>query len=1461
MSFDDRNHDEEGDFKPYEAEDDDLFGDEEARRDELIRVATDQSALDKIELLSRELSRSKAEDEPLKIDPNDFDLKSVLKSFTSAARKQGIELKSSGVSVEGLTVTGVDLRFAIYPTVGDLLKLPLTIIRKIRQKTTNRKIIDNFNCLAKNGEMVLVLGRPGSGCSTLLKALSGTDRDLYTDFSGEVLFDGIAQKEMIKRFKNDLIYCPELDIHFPHLTVEQTLKFAIACKTPKLRINDVRRNEYINAFKDILTTVFGLRHTHHTKVGNDFVRGISGGERKRVSIAEALACQGTLYCWDNATRGLDASTALEYAQAIRICTNLLKNTAFVAIYQAGENIYNTFDKVTVLYKGKQIYFGSVSQAKAYFEGMGFQCPPRQATAEFLTAMTDPTGRFPKPGYERKVPNTPEEFESYWHNSREFQTLMGKIDEYKMSSDRDATERSYLIAKKQAAMKFQSKSHYTIDLYQQVKLCTIRGFQRIWGDKAYTLTHIGAAISQGLIAGSLYYNTPGDVRGAFSRGGVIFFSALYVSLMGLAEISASFSSRTILMKQKNYTMYHPAADAVASTMTSVPTAFLVTVTFVVVIYFLSGMKSDAGNFFIFLLFVFILNMTMSGLFQAVAALNKTVSDANAFAGIMVLATLLYSSYMIQRPSMHPWFEWISYINPIFYAFEAIIASEFHGRRMECVGTYLVPNGPSYSNVGPGEQSCAFKGSIEGQSYVLGDRYLDVAYTYKFDHVWRNFGILIGFFAFFTFIKTLGVEYIKPISGGGDRLLFLSNNIPPEFPISNEKSDLESGSETAQEVESSGEEKKLEAFESLKSKDIFVWKNVNYVIKADGKDRTLLDNVSGYCIPGTLTALMGESGAGKTTLLNCLAQRLDIGVVTGDMLVNGRPLTHSFKRRTGYVQQQDIHLSQCTVKESLIFAARLRRPKSVSDKEKRNYVDKIMEALDMDDFSEAIVGDLGNGLNVEQRKKLSIGVELVAKPSLLLFLDEPTSGLDSQSAWGIVRVLRRLAEAGQSILCTIHQPSATLFEQFDRLLLLQKGGQTVYFGDIGRNSSILIDYFEKQGARKCGKAENPAEYILDVIGAGANAHATENWHEIWESSAERVSSDEKRDELISDASKIDNSEAESEELNSTFAVPYYYQFIYVLRRNALTFWRNPEYIMAKTFLMVFAGLFIGFTFFGLKDTLTGMQNAMFTGFIAVVVSAPVINQIQEQAINGRDLYEARESMSNTYHYSLLIITQAINEYPYLVVGATLMFVSLYFPTKSDFSGPHAGVFYLTQGIFLQAFVVSFGLLILYISPDLPSAAILTSFFYTFIVAFSGIVQPTQLMPGFWTFMNKVSPYTYLILNLISCMLHDRPVRCADNEFAYFNPPEGQTCGEYTEAFLQHTTGYISNPNATAQCEYCTYSVGDEYLEGINALYSHIWRNVGFYCVYVGFNLGLTLILYWLFRVRRISLTPVVAKFKKK
>lgn len=154
-------------------------------------------------------------------------------------------------------------------------------------------------------------------------------------------------------------------------------------------------------------------------------------------------------------------------------------------------------------------------------------------------------------------------------------------------------------------------------------------------------------------------------------------------------------------------------------------------------------------------------------------------------------------------------------------------------------------------------------------------------------------------------------------------------------------------------------------------------------------------------------------------------------------NGLTGDDSFQRKTGYVQQQDLHLATATVRETLAFSALLRQPARYSKQEKLAYVDEVIKMLDMQSYRDAVVGIPGEGLNVEQKKRLTIGVEVVARPALLLFLDEPTSGLDSQTSWSIVNLLTRLSKSGQAVLCTIHQPSAILFQRFDRLLLLAKG----------------------------------------------------------------------------------------------------------------------------------------------------------------------------------------------------------------------------------------------------------------------------------------------------------------------------------------------------------------------------------------------------------------------------------------
>ena len=265
--------------------------------------------------------------------------------------------------------------------------------------------------------------------------------------------------------------------------------------------------------------------------------------------------------------------------------------------------------------------------------------------------------------------------------------------------------------------------------------------------------------------------------------------------------------------------------------------------------------------------------------------------------------------------------------------------------------------------------------------------------------------------------------------------------------------------------------------------------------------LLKGVTSTFRPGVLTALMGVSGAGKTTLMDVLAGRKTGGYIEGDIRVSGFPKKQeTFARISGYCEQTDIHSPQITVRESLIFSAFLRLAKEVSKEEKMMFVDQVMELVELVDLRDAIVGIPGvTGLSTEQRKRLTIAVELVANPSII-FMDEPTSGLDARAAAIVMRAVRNTVDTGRTVVCTIHQPSIDIFEAFDELLLMKRGGQVIYSGPLGRNSHKIVEYFEAiPGVPKIPEKYNPATWMLEASSLAAELKLGVDFAELYKSSS--------------------------------------------------------------------------------------------------------------------------------------------------------------------------------------------------------------------------------------------------------------------------------------------------------------------------------------------------------------------------
>lgn len=604
---------------------------------------------------------------------------------------------------------------------------------------------------------------------------------------------------------------------------------------------------------------------------------------------------------------------------------------------------------------------------------------------FCTSVTNPTERKARIGFENKVPRTPDEFEAYWLKSDEYALAQTEIREHdEMYSVGGQTLGEFRVTHQAMQSEhMRPKSPYLISIPMQIKLCTTRAYQRLWNDKVSTITTVIGQIVMALIVGSVFYGTPNTTAAFFAKGATLFFAILLNALMSITEINRLYDQRPIVEKQASYAFYHPWTEAMAGILSDIPVKFLIASCFNIILYFLAGLRTEPSQFFIFFMIVFIAMLTMSAIFRTLAAATKTISQALALAGVMVLAIVIYTGFTIPRPYMHPWMKWISWINPVAYAFEAILVNEVHGRRFPCAD--LIPPAPFQTG---SSFICAVAGAVAGETDVSGDAWVQSSYQYSYSHIWRNLGFLFAFQIFFLALYLIATELNSSTTSTAEVLVFRRGHVPKYISESQSaNSDVEAAEK---QVAHTSDESVQEATAIQPQKDVFTWRDVVYDITIKGEPRRLLDHVSGWVKPGQLTALMGVSGAGKTTLLDVLAQRTSVGVITGDMFVNGKPLDSSFQRKTGYVQQQDLHLETSTVREALRFSAMLRQPKSVSKAEKYEFVEEVISMLNMEDFAEAVIGVPGQGLNVEQRKLLTIGVELAAKPALLLFLDEPTSG---------------------------------------------------------------------------------------------------------------------------------------------------------------------------------------------------------------------------------------------------------------------------------------------------------------------------------------------------------------------------------------------------------------------------------------------------------------------------------------
>lgn len=548
------------------------------------------------------------------------------------------------------------------------------------------------------GQTLLVLGRPGAGCSTLLKVLAN-QRGSFTGVDGSVQYGSISAADMARHHGSEVVYNAEDDVHFPTLSVAHTMAFALKLRKPK-RLRGEPDAQFARRMADQILGSLGIGHTADTVVGDAFVRGVSGGERKRVSLAEVLAAAPAVVSWDNPLRGLDSSSALAFLRLLRAMSDATGMVNIVTAYQISETIYREcFDRVLVLYEGRMVYSGRAGEeAKDYFtKNLGFHCPMRQTTPDFLSAVTSPEEQRVIDGFQPRPPLDPDGLAEAFRRSPQYQTLQQDVKDFHEKTAKDQTKTTSFQAEFSGTKDPLSlKSSPTVrSPHTQLLAAMSRHYQLVWGGRRDLLTVLALNMINALILGAAYRGAPPTSNtGAFQRSGGVFFALIFFALNALSETGRAVSTRPVLRKHHGLGLLSPGIGAAATTVADLPVCFAQTICFTVPYYFLMGEPISAGGYWFFELVVFVTYAAFMAVFRLLGAAAPNVPVAFMLGGAAMPVLLLYSGYAPPWPTQLGWGSWIRWISPNPYGLEALMGFEFWGITLECGQDELVPSGPGY-----------------------------------------------------------------------------------------------------------------------------------------------------------------------------------------------------------------------------------------------------------------------------------------------------------------------------------------------------------------------------------------------------------------------------------------------------------------------------------------------------------------------------------------------------------------------------------------------------------------------------------------------------------------------------------------------------------------------------------------------------------------------------------------------
>ncbi|XP_057493789.1 pleiotropic drug resistance protein 3-like [Actinidia eriantha] len=1261
------------------------------------------------------------------------------------------------------------------PTLWNSLKSILFDCPKLPGlKSQEAKItIIDVNGIIKPGRITLLLGPPGCGKTTLLKALSG-NLNKSLKVTGEVSYNGYKLEEFIPQKTS--AYISQDDVHISEITVRETLDFSARCQGVGSRADimvEVSKREkeagivpdpdidtYMKAISvegqkttlqtDYILKILGLDICADTLIGDAMRRGISGGQKKRLTTGEMIIGTTKALFMDEISNGLDSSTTYQIVACLQQLAHITDATILVALLQPAPETFELFDDIILMAEGKIVYHGPRSHVLEFFDDCGFRCPERKGVADFLQEVISKKDQV-----------------QYWNQAEEsynyisVDTFSKKFKESLFGKKLDE-ELSKPFTKSQGHKEAIYFSKYSLSKWALFRACMSREFLLMKRNSfVYVFKSIQLVITSSVTM-TVFLRTRMDVDviHANSYLGALFFSLLALFFDGFPELPMTVARLAIFYKQRDLYFYPAWSYAIPATILKVPLSLLEAIIWTSLTYYVIGYSPEAWRFFRQFVLLFAVHFAATSMFRFLASVFRTEVASTAAGSLAILFVCLFSGFIIPKPAMPNWLKWGFWVCPLTYGEIGLAVNEF---------------------LAPRWQNALAVNTTIGRE-TLESRGLNFS-GYFF---WISLGVLFGFAITFNIGFTLALTFLN---SPGSRAIISNEKLSQiqgsEDSYSSNDAHIEKKSKDSPTNTSKGDESYFTGrlvlpFEplTLVFQDVHYYVDTPLAMRERGftqKKLQLLCDITGVLKPGVLTALMGVSGAGKTTLLDVIAGRKTSGTVEGEIRIGGYlKVQETFARVSGYCEQSDIHSPQITVEESVVFSAWLRLHPEIDSKTKFAFVQEVLEIIELDELRHCLVGVPGvSGLSTEQRKRLTIAVELVANPSII-FMDEPTTGLDARSAAIVMRVVKNVADTGRTIVCTVHQPSIDIFEAFDELILLKVGGHIIYSGPLGKNSSSVIKYFEDIAeVPKIKNNYNPATWMLEVTSTSAEAKLGVDFAQIYKNSVLY----QNNQTLVN---TLSTPPPGSKDLY--FATPFsqngWGQFKSCLWKQYLSYWRSPSYNLIRFMYLLFASLLFGVLFWDQGRKINNQQSlfnilgSLFSAaiFLGINNSASVLPYVTtERSV----LY--RERFAGMYGSWAYALSQVTIEVPYLL-AQVIVFVILTYPMIGYYWSAYKVFWYFYPMFCTLLYFNYFGMLLVAMTPSFQVAAILQSTFYILFNLFSGFLIPQPQIPKWWIWMYYLSPTSWTLKGMLTSQYGD-----IDKEIVVF----GET--KTVAAFLRDYFGY--------------------------------------------------------------------------